>query len=44
MLKMSTIGQNAGVQTIAKVVDSLSVASHPRSAAFVMSTNMLDMT
>jgi len=49
MLKMSTIGRNTRVQTFAKVVDSFvdrclcSVASHPRYAAFIMSTNMLDM-
>jgi len=40
--------RNARVQTFAKVVDSfvdrcLWQLSHPRSAAFIMSTNMLDM-
>jgi len=50
MLKMSTIGRNARVQMFAIVVDSFVdrclwlLASHPRSAAFIMSTNMLDMT
>jgi len=50
LLKMSVIGLNARVQTFAKVVVDfvdrclLQLASHPRSAAFIMSTNMLDMT
>jgi len=47
MRKMSTIGRNARVQTFAKVVDSFvdrCQASHPRSAAFIMSTNLWDMT
>jgi len=50
MRKMSTIGRNVRVQTFAKVVDSFvdrylwQLASHARSVAFIMSTNMLDMT
>jgi len=47
MLKMSTIGRNARVQTFAKVVDSFvsfSVASNYKINTFIMSTNMLDIT
>jgi len=46
-MSTTTIGQNARVQTLAKVVDSFvdsclwQLASHPRYAAFIMSTNML---
>ena len=49
MFKMYTIGR-ARVQTFAKVVDSFDdrclwqLTSHPRSAAFIMLANMLDMT
>jgi len=42
-----TIGRNARVQTLRKSLIALLIvvcdnASHPRSAAFIMSTNMLD--
>jgi len=48
MLKMTTTGRNARIQTFEKVVDSF-VDRYlwqvtPRSAAFIMSKNMLDMT
>jgi len=46
MLKMSTIGRNARVQTFVKVVDSFVdryLWQIIPSAAFIMSSNMSDM-